>query len=102
MRNSLLLTLPLLMMSGTVLAQTAQDDSPPPPQIGNRANGFSYQPTPNVVAPREQAAGVAPSPAHQQQNNRTLTNLDRNLLKSEGLNPDNAPPNLAGTAPPAR
>jgi len=95
MRNSLLVALPLLVICAAAQAQTTRNDAPPA-QIGNRANGHEYQPTPDVVAPREQAAGVAPSASHDQQNNQTLTNLDRNLMKSEGLNPDNTPPNLAG------
>jgi len=81
----------LLMTCGAALAQT----NPPPAANGNRANGFSYQPTPNAVLPREKAAGVAPSPAREQQNGQFLQEEDRKLLKQYGHDPNNTPPNLA-------
>jgi hypothetical protein len=64
-------------------AQTAAQDTIPH-RIGNRANGFSYQPTPSEVVPREQAAGVRPSVTTQDATNQELEVLDRDLLRKEG------------------
>jgi hypothetical protein len=62
-----------------------------PRQIGNRANGFSYQPTPGQVVPREEAAGIRPSSVHDRATDDTLSHLDRQLLAQEHLNPSQAP-----------
>jgi hypothetical protein len=62
-----------------------------PCTIANHANGFDYQPTQRQVYPREVAAGVAPSTAREADESRTLEQLDRSLLLSEGVNPDSAP-----------
>jgi hypothetical protein len=59
--------------------------------IGNRANGFSYQPTPGEVRPREMAAGVRPSDAKQADTDHTLETIDRNLLQDEGMSSKTVP-----------
>lgn len=59
--------------------------------IGNRANGFSYQPTPEEVLPRERAAGVRPSAAAEEKANRDLEAIDRDLLRDEGQGSRNIP-----------
>jgi hypothetical protein len=62
-----------------------------PSQIGNRANGFSYQPTPSQVGPEERAAGVAPNAQQQKQTNDELFRLDAQSLKNEGLSTQSVP-----------
>jgi hypothetical protein len=62
-----------------------------PYEIGNRANGFNYQPTPNEVVPREISAGVRPSKAQQASTDEALEHIDRSLLREEGLDPREAP-----------
>jgi hypothetical protein len=59
--------------------------------IGNRANGFSYQPTPQEVIPRERAAGLRPSAAAEEKANRDLEAIDRDLLRNEGQGSGNVP-----------
>jgi hypothetical protein len=77
----------------TVTAAAAQSTATQtiPRQIGNRANGFSYQPTPEQVVPSEKAAGILPSDARQRSTDTTLSQLDHRLLAQEHLNPDQAP-----------
>ena len=77
----------------TVTAAAAQTTSTRsiPREIGNRANGFSYQPTPGHVIPSERAAGIRPSDAQQHATDATLSQLDRRLLTQEHLNPSQAP-----------
>ena len=77
----------------TATAATAQITTTQtiPRQIGNRANGFSYQPTPNHVIPSEKAAGILPSDAQQRSTDATLSQLDHKLLAQEHLNPNQAP-----------
>jgi hypothetical protein len=72
------------------IARPIQDASVPQ-EIGNRAHGFSYQPTPAEVRPREAAAGVRPSSVRQEAMDRTLQRLDRDLLRDEGLPPRTVP-----------
>jgi hypothetical protein len=62
-----------------------------PNEIGNRANGFDYQPTPNEVDSREKAAGVRPSSSDQDATDKELEAIDRNLLQSEGLSTSSVP-----------
>ena len=64
-----------------------------PAAIGNRANGLSYQPTPNEVEPREKAAGLAPEAAQQRRINDELWRLDAQALKREGLSAKSVPNN---------
>jgi len=62
-----------------------------PSEIGNRAHGFSYQPTPSEVRPREAAAGLRLNGARREAANHILRQLDRSLLRDEGLSPASAP-----------
>jgi hypothetical protein len=66
-------------------------DASVPHEIGNRAHGFSYQPTQGEVRPREAAAGIRPSSDRQEAIDRTLHQLDRDLLRDEGLAPGSVP-----------
>jgi hypothetical protein len=75
---------------GGAMAQGA-DGGSPPREIGNRANGYDYQPTPNEVGPREKAAGVVPPPAQQQAEDQDLARIDKHLLESEGLSTSSVP-----------
>ncbi|MEA2737389.1 MAG: hypothetical protein QOH05_696 [Acetobacteraceae bacterium] len=63
----------------------------PPTEIGNRANGFSYQPTPSEVVPRERSAGVQPSAAREKAENQDLERMDADLLREEGLSTKSVP-----------
>jgi hypothetical protein len=56
-----------------------------PRGIGNRANGFSYRPTPDEARPREAAAGIWPSGVCQAATDRTLAQINRDLLRDQGL-----------------
>jgi hypothetical protein len=78
-------------MSGGVFAQTTAADTTVPREIGNRANGFSYQPRPSEVDPREVAAGVRPSPAARDATDHVLANLDTELLRDEGKDVSSVP-----------
>ena len=63
----------------------AQGGASPPKEIGNRANGNDYQPTPSELAPREKAAGIVPPPSQQRaENQRILDSIDKQLLQSGG------------------
>src|SRR4051794_22084567 len=53
-------------------AAAAQTSNKIPSEIGNRANGFSYQPTPSQVVPREKEAGIRPSDAQEKAANADL------------------------------
>jgi hypothetical protein len=89
-RIALLITVATFCLIGTVAAQTTNDVSIPR-RIGNRANGFSYQPTPREVVSKEKAAGVRPSTASQQATNQELGDIDRRLLHEEGLSTSSVP-----------
>ncbi|HBK08980.1 MAG TPA: hypothetical protein DDZ81_24505 [Acetobacteraceae bacterium] len=80
----------LICMSGSVGAQTA-DSTPAPHWINNHVNGFDYQPTPGAVIPLEVSAGVRPSRDRQEATDRVLEEIDRSLLRSEGLSEDRVP-----------
>ncbi len=58
---------------------------------GNRANGFSYQPTPGQVDAKEKNLGVRPSATSQKATNETLEQIDRDLLLKEGLSTRSVP-----------
>jgi hypothetical protein len=90
MRMTLLVAVATFCFMGAAAAQTAGDGSVPR-SIGNRANGFDYQPTQGEVVQREQAAGVRPSSASQQATDQELENIDRNLLREEGLSTSSVP-----------
>ena len=84
MRMTLLVAVATFCFMGAAAAQSVGDGSVPR-SIGNRANGFDYQPTPGEVIHREKAAGVRPSMGSQQATDQELENLDRDLLAKEGL-----------------
>lgn len=59
------------------------------PHNGLEENGLDYQPTQGGTVSREEAAGVRPSVQHQQKTDAELDQIDRQLLRSEGKNPNN-------------
>jgi hypothetical protein len=63
----------------------------PSPSIGNRANHFSYQPTPGEVDGRERAMGIRPTYTQQRETDRKLEQLDRDLLRAEGSSTKTVP-----------
>jgi hypothetical protein len=69
------------------VAQT--QDNNIPREIGNRANGFSYQPTPSEVIPREKQAGIRPSAAQQKAADAEVDRLYNDLMRDyrPGQNP---------------
>ena len=83
--------IPLLAVLAALCSTTVAIAQGPPATIGNRANGFSYQPRPGEVVPRERAAGVQPPAAQQKQTNRDLERTDRKLLRDEGLGTKSVP-----------
>jgi len=90
MRMAFMIVAATFCLTGAAVAQSS-DTSAIPRSIGNRANGFSYQPTPSEVIPREKAAGVRPSTTPQQETNRDLEKIDRDLLRDEGLGTSSVP-----------
>jgi hypothetical protein len=90
MRMALLVAMAPFCFMGAAAAQTA-DGGSVPRSIGNRANGFSYQPTPGEVVQKEKAAGVRPSTASQQATDQELEKVDRDLLRKEGLSTSSVP-----------
>jgi hypothetical protein len=89
-RVALLVAVATFCLVGAAGAQTAGDGSIPR-RIGNRANGFSYQPTPREVLSKEKAAGVRPSTPSQQATDQELGDIDRRLLLEEGLSTSSVP-----------
>jgi hypothetical protein len=89
MHPRLIIAIIAFALAGSAVAQTG--DNTPPARIGNRANGLSYQPTPGQVAPREQAAGIAPTAEQQKQTNNELFRMDAQSLKAEGLSTNSVP-----------
>jgi hypothetical protein len=90
MRTHMFAVIAVFSFAGAAMAQSA-DGSSPPREIGNRANGYDYQPTPSEVRPREKAAGVVPPAAQQQAEDRELARIDKHLLQSEGLSTKGVP-----------
>ena len=80
----------VLSFTGSAMAQGTETGSPPR-EIGNRANGYDYQPTPSELAPREKAAGIVPPAAQQRAENQELDSIDKQLLQSEGLSTKSVP-----------
>jgi hypothetical protein len=78
MRTPLLAVTVAVLLTGGVTPPDTRN-ALVPPEIGNRADGFSYQPTPSEVIPRERAAGVQPSPAQQAATDRELQLIARSL-----------------------
>ena len=81
----------VLSFAGAAMAQGGGGGGSPPREIGNRANGYDYQPTPSELAPREKAAGIVPPPAQQRAENQELDSIDKQLLQSEGLSTKSVP-----------
>jgi hypothetical protein len=81
----------VLSFAGAAMAQGGGGGGSPPREIGNRANGYDYQPTPSELAPREKAAGIVPLPAQQRAENQELDSIDKQLLQSEGLSTKSVP-----------
>jgi hypothetical protein len=77
-------------LTGTAIAQNTDENSIPR-EIGNRANGKSYQPTPAEVHPREKAVDIRPSQQQEQAEDKELHHLDKSLLRSEGLSTKSVP-----------
>ena len=78
-------------MATVGLAPVAMAQGSVPAEIGNRANGLNYQPTPGEVGPREKAAGLLPPTSQQRATNQELEQLDRDLLRDEGLSTKSVP-----------
>jgi hypothetical protein len=74
-----LLAIPVAALLTGGMAPQGPGNTSVPREIGNRANGFSYQPTPSEVIPRERAAGVRPSAAQQAATDRELQRIARDL-----------------------
>ena len=74
-------------------AASAQNAGAPSVRLedGNRANGFDYQPKPSEVVPRERAADILPPAAQQKATDRTLEQIDKNLLRDEGASTKSVP-----------
>ncbi len=90
MRSALFAVVWVACTTAAAMAQSGTD-APVPRVIGNRANGFSYQPTPGEVRPREAAAGVRPSKGRQAETDRALETMDRTLLRDEGKSLQSVP-----------
>jgi hypothetical protein len=92
MRRYIFTVIAVFSLASGALAQGAGGGSGSPPrEIGNRANGYDYQPTPSELAPREKAAGIVPPAAQQRAENQELDRIDRELLQSEGLSTKSVP-----------
>jgi hypothetical protein len=79
------------VIAALCLTTTAMAQNSPPSEIGNRANGFDYQPTPREIVPREKASGLLPPTAQQDATGRDLERMDRDLLRDEGLSTRSVP-----------
>jgi hypothetical protein len=90
MRVAIVIAIATICLTGAASAQSSNESSVPR-VIGNRANGFSYQPTPSEVVPREEAEGLRPSRMSQEQVNRELEKIDRDLLREEGASTSSVP-----------
>jgi|ERR1700722_18150324 hypothetical protein len=91
MRRYIFTVIAVFSFASGALAQGGGGNGSPPREIGNRANGYDYQPTPSELAPREKAAGIVPPPAQQRAENQELDSLDKQLLQSEGLSTKSVP-----------
>ncbi len=87
------LALAILIIAVPAAAQTT-GTAPAAPAAAARngleQNGLNYQPTQGGTVSKEAAAGVRPSLQHQQKTDSELNQIDRQLLRSEGKNPNNA------------
>jgi hypothetical protein len=91
MRRHFFTVIAVFSFASGALAQGGGAGGSPPKEIGNRANGYDYQPTPSELAPREKAAGIVPPAAQQRAENQELDRIDRQLLQSEGLSTKSVP-----------
>ena len=73
----------LLASAPVALAQVARN--------GPEWGGKDHQPTEAQVVRREDQAGVRAPPAQQQENSRTVQQLDRQLLHEEAMDPPRDP-----------
>lgn len=64
---------------------------------GPEYGGKDHQPAETQTLQAERRAGVRPPKAQVEQNDRALNQIDRKLLRQEGLSPSSAP-----TPPPSR
>lgn len=87
-RQTLLLSAALLLGAASGLAQTQM----PPAQIDNHANGLSYQPTEAQTKAREKAAGVLPDQQQRHREDKTLLQLDHQMLGNQLLPPGTEAP----------
>lgn len=90
MRLHLATMIAALLVAGTAMAQSPGGSSVPR-EIGNRANGFDYQPTPGEVGPREKSAGVQLPAAQRNATDQELEQMDKNLLREQGLSTKSVP-----------
>jgi hypothetical protein len=88
--HSIAIVTVFLMATTAAIAQNSGGSSAPLEE-GNRANGFDYQPTSSEVVPREKAAGILPPAAQQKTTDHTLEQMDKNLLRDEGLSTKSTP-----------
>jgi peptidoglycan hydrolase CwlO-like protein len=86
MRKYFFVALAVCAVTAPAMAQNSV-----PAEIGNRANGFDYQPTPGEIVPREKAAGIQPSAEQQRAANRDLERIDEDLMREEGLSDKSVP-----------
>lgn len=63
------------------------------PRNGPEWGGMDHQPTQAQVLGREKRAGIAPTPAQAGKDNRTVGQLDHQLLRAERVNPPRQPHN---------
>ncbi len=81
----------VLYVTAALVIEAFAQGSVAQPSYGNRANGFNYQPTPGEVDSREKASGVRPSATSQKSTDETLEQIDRDLLRQEGLSTQSVP-----------
>lgn len=95
MRMYVMAVIAAFSMTAPAIAQPAANRSIPA-EIGNRANGYDYQPTPSEVRPREESAGIRPPVAQQKATDRDLEQMDKALLREQGLSTSSVPKMTTG------
>ena len=90
MRSYFVVLVAAFLVAPSAMAQNS-NASGVPLEEGNRANGLNYQPTPQEVVPREKAAGILPPAAQQKGTDRTLEQMDKHLLREDGLSTKSVP-----------
>jgi hypothetical protein len=97
MRVTLVVVAVTFGLAGAALAQTSGSvntgtkNGTVPAEIGNRANGLSYQPSAGSVGLREHAAGVAQSGQARRATDDALWKLDKQSLQKEGQSTASVP-----------